>query len=70
MIEELDRSPWFFDKRLILLKRSNGDVSPSNVYFQHSPFLIQFFNIPIKSMNSNVGTCIAKEIGSPKSSIN
>ena len=40
MIEELDRSLWFFDKRLILLKRSNGDVSPSNVYFQHSPFLI------------------------------
>ena len=40
MIEELDRSPWFFDKRLVLLKRSNGDLSPGNIYFQHSPFLI------------------------------
>ena len=40
MIEVLDRSPWFFYKRLILLKHSNGDLSPGNVSFQHSPFLI------------------------------
>lgn len=38
MIEVLDGSPWSFDKRLILLKRSNGDLSPGNVSFQHSPF--------------------------------
>ena len=59
------RSPWSFDKRLILLKHFNGDLSPGNVTFQHSPFWIRVFNIPIKSMNSVVGTRIAKEIGIP-----
>ena len=65
MIEVLDRSPWSFDKSLILLKHFSDDLSPSNVSFQHSPFQIQVYNITIKSMNSNVGTHMAKEIGSP-----
>lgn len=60
-----DRSPWSFDKRLILLKRFNGDLGPGNVTFRHSTFWIRVFNIPIKSMNSVVGTHIAKEIGIP-----
>lgn len=60
-----DRSPWSFDMRLILLKRFNGYLGPGNVTFQHSPFWIRVFNIPIKSMNSVVGTHIAKEIGIP-----
>ena len=33
-----DRSPWSFDKKLILLKHFNGDLSPGNMTFQHSPF--------------------------------
>ena len=60
-----DRSPLSFDKRLILLKRFNGDLSPGNVTFQHSPFWIRVFNIPIKSMNGVIGTRIDKEIGIP-----
>ena len=63
--EVLDRSPRSFDKRLILMKQFNGDLSPGNVSFQYSPFWIQVFNIPIKSMNSVVGTRIANEIGVP-----
>lgn len=65
MVEALDRSPWSFDRSLILLKRFNGDLSPSNVSFQYYPFWIRVFNIPIKSMNKSIGTQIANEIGIP-----
>ena len=63
MNDILDRSPWSFDKRSVLLKRFTSDVSSENVTFQQSPFWIRVFNIPIKSMNSTVG--IANEIGVP-----
>ena len=64
-MEVLDKSPWSFDRRLILLKQFKGDLRPGEVSFQHSPFWIQVFNIPIKSMNSCVVTRIANEIGVP-----
>lgn len=65
MIEVQEKSLWSFDKRLILLKCFNGDLSPSNVTFQYSPFRIRVFNIPIKSMYKVVGTHIANKIGNP-----
>ena len=65
MVEVLDRSPWSFDRRLILLKQFTGDLSPGNVFFKYSPFWIRVFNIPIKSMNSSIGSLIANEIGVP-----
>ncbi|XP_023918052.1 uncharacterized protein LOC136066625 [Quercus suber] len=65
MNDILDRSPWSFDKRLVMLKRFTNDVSPENVTFQQSPFWIRVFNIPIKSMNAIVGNYIANEIGVP-----
>ena len=63
MNDILDKSPWSFDKRLVLLKRFTSDVSSENVTFQQSLFWIRVFNIPIKSMNSTVG--ITNEIGVP-----
>ena len=65
MNDILDRSPWSFDKRLVMVKRFTNDVSPENVTFQRSPFWIRVFNIPIKSMNATVGNYIANEIGIP-----
>lgn len=65
MNEVLDRSPWSYDKRLILLKHFNGDISQSYVTFQRSHFWIRVFNIPVKSMNRIVGNCIANEICIP-----
>uniref|UniRef100_A0A7N2R350 CCHC-type domain-containing protein n=1 Tax=Quercus lobata TaxID=97700 RepID=A0A7N2R350_QUELO len=65
MMDILDRSPWSFDKRLVLSKRLEGDLSLGNVKFQQSPFWIRVFNIPNKSMNTTVGNHIAKEIGTP-----
>nr|POE51390.1 hypothetical protein CFP56_41757 [Quercus suber] len=65
MNDILDRSLWSFDKRLVLLKLFNGDVSPNKVSFQRSSFWIWVFNIPIKSMNSTIGNYIANEIGIP-----
>ena len=65
MNDVLDKSTWLFDKRLVLMKRFDGDLSPGNVKFQRSPFWIRVFNIPIKSMNISVGNCIANEIGIP-----
>ena len=60
MMDVLDRSPWSFDKRLVLLKQFEGDLSPGNVKFQRSPFWIRALNIPIKSMNMTIGKHIAK----------
>ena len=65
MNDILDRSPWSFDKRLVMMKQFTNDVSPENVTFQRSPFWIRVFNIPIKSMNATVGNYIANEIGVP-----
>ena len=65
MNDILDRSPWSFDKRLVLLKCFTSDVSSENVTFQRSPFWIRVFNTPIKSMNVIVGNYIANEIGIP-----
>ena len=64
MVEVLDRSPWSFNKRLILLKRFNGDLNPGNASLQYSIFWIQVFNIPIKSMNKYVGTRLLMRLGS------
>ena len=65
MNDILDRSSWFFDNRLVMLKRFTNDVSSENVTFQRSPFWIRVFNIPIKIMNATVGNYIANEIGVP-----
>ncbi|KAL0007353.1 hypothetical protein SO802_008855 [Lithocarpus litseifolius] len=58
-----DKGPWSFDKKLILMKRFSGDVSPAKVTFTHSAFWIRIFNIPIKSMSREVGAKIANEVG-------
>ena len=60
--EIIDKSPWSFDKRLILMKHFYGDISPAKVTFTHSLFWIRIFNIPIKSMNKDVGARIASEM--------
>ncbi|XP_075649855.1 uncharacterized protein LOC142620359 [Castanea sativa] len=65
MNDILDRSPWSFDKRLVMVKRFTNDASLENVLFQRSPFWIRVFNIPIRSMNAKVGRYIANEIGVP-----
>ena len=52
-----------FDIRLILMKRFFGDISPAKVTFTHSLLWIRIFNIPIKSMNTDVGARIANEMG-------
>lgn len=65
MMDVLDKSPWSFYKRLVLLKQFEGDLSPGIVKFQRSPFWIRVFNIPIKSMNTTVGNHIVKEVGTP-----
>ena len=36
MMKVLDRSPWSFDRRLILMKQFNGDLSPGNVSFHYN----------------------------------
>ena len=65
MNDILDRSSWFFDNRLIMLKCFTNDVSSENVTFQRSPFWIRVFNIPITIMNATVGNYIANEIDIP-----
>ena len=57
------RSPWTFDKMLILIVRFEGDLQPTGVRFSHAAFWIRVFNLPIKSMIREVGEDIGQEIG-------
>nr|POE69175.1 hypothetical protein CFP56_66332 [Quercus suber] len=57
----LNKRPWTFEKKLILMKRFSGDINPALVTFHSSPFWIRVFNIPIKSMTKEVGARIANE---------
>ena len=41
--EIIDKSPWSFDKRLILMKRFFGDISPAKVTFYPFPLLDSYF---------------------------
>ena len=61
--EIIDKSQWSFDKRLILMKRFYGDISPAKVTFTHSLFWIRIFNTPIISMNKDVEAHSANEMG-------
>ena len=63
MEEIIAKGPWSFNKRLSLQKRFHGDTSPSDVKFQNAQFWICVFNIPIKSMNREIGSRLANEIG-------
>lgn len=58
----LSRSPWTFEKKLILMKRFSGDICLTLVTFHSSPFWIRVFIIPIKSMTKEVGDRIANEV--------
>ena len=63
MEEIIAKGPWSFNNRLILQKRFHGDTSPSGVKFHNAQFWICVFNIPIKSMNRDIGIWLGNEIG-------
>lgn len=63
MKEIIAKGPWFFNKRLILQKISHGDTSSSDVKFHNAQFWICFFNISTRSMNRDIGSRLANEIG-------
>ena len=63
MEEIIAKGPWPFNKCFILLKRLHGDTSPFDVKFPNAYFWIRVFNIPVKSMNRDVSSRLANEIG-------
>uniref|UniRef100_A0A2N9HR73 CCHC-type domain-containing protein n=1 Tax=Fagus sylvatica TaxID=28930 RepID=A0A2N9HR73_FAGSY len=59
----LSRSPWTFDKKLILMARFIGDLQPTAVKFTHAAFWIRIVNLPIKSMTREMGEDIGQRVG-------
>ena len=49
MVEVLDRSPWSFNKRLILLKRFNGDLIQVMLLYNTPFFGFRFSTFPLKA---------------------
>ena len=71
MMKVLDRSPWSFDRRLILMKQFNGDLSPGNVSFHYNKSELWWRNLSsqyvlILSPNTYGDEIVTKQHSSPK----
>uniref|UniRef100_A0A803MQQ5 DUF4283 domain-containing protein n=1 Tax=Chenopodium quinoa TaxID=63459 RepID=A0A803MQQ5_CHEQI len=55
----VERSPWFFDDKLLVLKDITGDEQPSTIEFTHTPMWIRLIDVPFNKRNAKV----MKEIG-------
>lgn len=59
----LEGSPWFFDKKILLLKEVHGDEQPSEVVFTSSPFWIRIKDVPFNRRNIEVAYGIGEIMG-------
>ncbi|XP_042962703.1 uncharacterized protein LOC122296978 [Carya illinoinensis] len=55
--------PWFFDRSLLSLQEVDDTVSINKTQFSYKPFWVQLHNLPLATMNEEVGTQFAASIG-------
>lgn len=60
---DMEGSPWFFDKKVLLLKEVLGDEQPSKVVFSTSPFWIRIKDVPFNRRNTEVAYGIGETMG-------
>ena len=59
----LHQGPWTFDKHLVLVQEFDGLPPPSSIIFSYANFWVQAFNLPMLSMNEEIGEKIGNAIG-------
>ncbi|XP_042962496.1 uncharacterized protein LOC122296768 [Carya illinoinensis] len=55
--------PWFFDRCLLSLQEVDDTVSINKTQFRYEPFWVQLHNLPLATMNEEVGSQFAASIG-------
>ncbi|XP_075665851.1 uncharacterized protein At4g02000-like [Castanea sativa] len=59
----LEMCPWSFEKQLIIMKESEGDLVPKDIEMKQSPSWVQIFNLPLKSRTKDTGWAIGSKLG-------
>ena len=59
----MEMSPWSFEKQLILLQDFKGELVPKEIVLKWTPFWVQVYNLPLKSMTRETGMEIGAKIG-------
>nr|POE69162.1 uncharacterized protein CFP56_74507 [Quercus suber] len=59
----MEMSPWSFEKQLILLQEFEGELVPKEIVLKWSPFWVQIYNLPLKSMTRETGLEIGAKLG-------
>ena len=59
----MEMRPWSYEKQLVLMREFEGELVPKEITLRWSPFWIQIYNLPLKSMTSGTGYAIGGKIG-------
>lgn len=59
----MEGSPWFFGKKLVVLKEIKGDEQPSEVVFTNTPFWVQLEDVPFNRRNMSVAYEVGEYMG-------
>ena len=59
----MEMCPWSFEKQLILLQDFEGELVPKEMVLKWTPFWVQIYNLPLKSMTRDTGMEIGGKIG-------
>ena len=59
----MEMCPWSFEKQLILLQDFEGELVPKEIVLKWTPFWVQIYNLPLKSMTCETGMEIGVKIG-------
>ena len=59
----MDMRPWHYEKQLVLLQEFEGEKNPKDIVLKWSPFLVQIYNLPLKSRTRETGKAIGASLG-------
>ncbi|KAL0015310.1 hypothetical protein SO802_002379 [Lithocarpus litseifolius] len=59
----MEMCPWSFEKQLIFLQDFEGELIPKEIVLQWTPFWVQIYNLPLKSMTRETGMEVGAKIG-------
>ena len=59
----MEMSPSSFEKQLVLLQEFDGELVPKEIVLKWTPFWVQIYNLPLKSMTRETGMEIRAKIG-------
>ena len=60
----IDGSPWSFEKKLLVLKKYDGDLRASDYVFDKADFWVRVYGLPLKMLNQEMADRIGRKIGS------